>query len=170
MGWDGDTVRDDNTGENFNPPTPCGVGRAFPYRLQADAAFQSTHPVWGGTTAPLRRIWYAVFQSTHPVWGGTDAPGRHTGLPVISIHPPRVGWDLCGASFLSARWGISIHPPRVGWDQMRLWVVQETRNFNPPTPCGVGRYTPRSAARPGNFNPPTPCGVGPPSTSRTRDL
>ena len=34
---------------------------------------------------------------------------------MISIHPPRVGWDLeyCHKSHPSI---ISIHPPRVGWD------------------------------------------------------
>ena len=33
--------------------------------------FQSTHPVWGATTAAARRDGYSAFQSTHPVWGAT---------------------------------------------------------------------------------------------------
>ena len=84
--------------------------------MQYNHEFQSTHPVWvgtsGGTSArkittdfnpptpcgvgPLIVNVYNsgdVFQSTHPVWGGTalgfDKP-RYVG---ISIHPPRVGWD-----------------------------------------------------------------------------
>ena len=34
-----------------------------------------------------------VFQSTHPVRGGTDALRFHFFAVLISIHPPREGWD-----------------------------------------------------------------------------
>ena len=55
---------------------------------------------------------------------------------------------------------ISIHPPRVGWDQC-VAVPRLCRNyFNPPTPCGVGRHDDGGAYLDVNFNPPTPCGVG----------
>ena len=86
--WSGDTKAD------FNPPTPCGVG----LRLYATAlclqGFQSTHPVWGGTPVPPAASPFSLFQSTHPVWGGTDWGVIAGGKYYISIHPPRVGWDL----------------------------------------------------------------------------
>ena len=55
------------------------------------------------------------FQSTHPVWGGTDAIEERLRALAISIHPPRVGWDLLWC-LKNAIVHISIHPPRVGWD------------------------------------------------------
>ena len=102
-------------------------------------SFQSTHPVWGGTRISCLVLGSYKFQSTHPVWGGTTY-GYSTAIELygISIHPPRVGWDLRGTEpikrgkrFQSTHpvWGgtedgadstsrvsISIHPPRVGWD------------------------------------------------------
>ena len=58
-------------------------------------------------------------------------------LSVISIHPPRAGWDYyAGQHFRELR--ISIHPPRAGWDSFpfpgKIWDT----HFNPPTQCGVG--------------------------------
>ena len=38
---------------------------------------------------------------------------------IISIHPPREGWDHTTVGPLSAIF-ISIHPPREGWDQKPL--------------------------------------------------
>ena len=78
--------------------------------------FQSTLPVWGGTTPTTCRslsgrnfnppspcgegqdLGYLMrgqdgFQSTLPVWGGTMHPFRHRRNQNISIHPPRVGRD-----------------------------------------------------------------------------
>ena len=56
--------------------------------------FQSTHPVGGGTIPQgPRPNETRQFQSTHPVGGGT-IPSRLVRLvEVISIHPPRGGWD-----------------------------------------------------------------------------
>ena len=145
--------------------------------------FQSTHPVWGGTFGaslfrldtihfnpptpcgvglyqPLLQNRYKKFQSTHPVWGGT-------------------GSALSGCT----RGVISIHPPRVGWDEHAAIRYYRSGDFNPPTPCGVGRVrafqifivfpfqsthpvwggtngNPLDCTRVINFNPPTPCGVG----------
>ena len=145
--------------------------------------FQSTHPVWGGTgllalhclgtkhfnpptpcgvglgfVCPRHKL--ETFQSTHPVWGGTPCSIQAVHRKHISIHPPRVGWDCFASNFCGVR-----------------------RNFNPPTPCGVGLFlptTPQGAvdisihpprvgwdhvsppfpSTPPHFNPPTPCGVG----------
>ena len=77
------------------------------------------------------------FQSTHPAWGGTAVvymPHDHT---VISIHPPRVGWDKRARP--SPRW---------------------RRDFNPPTPRGVGLKRMLDNHHYIDFNPPTPRGVG----------
>ena len=122
----------------FNPPTPCGVGPSHLMPFSSRRRFQSTHPVWGGTSPFPSKFFSLKFQSTHPVWGGTRQ--LRVGHPMgdISIHPPRVGWDLISSfqpipqgPFQSTHpvWGgtgnrrrdaeirhISIHPPRVGWD------------------------------------------------------
>ena len=100
--------------------------------------FQSTHPVWGETQYTLyyyyyynyfnpltpcgvrlqcttRKVKIGSFQSTHPGWGETDTV-KKTGVHIlISIHSPRVGWDLDTIPE-GAEINISIHSPRVGWD------------------------------------------------------
>ena len=104
-----------------------------------DLKFQSTHPVWGATTAHMgraARTWNfnprtpcgvrrrstghprppGRFQSTHLVWGATASTG----------------------STWPAKW-ISIHAPRVGCDQSRSGCYCPRRYFNPRTPCGVRR-------------------------------
>ena len=60
-------------------------------------------------------------------------------MEVISIHPPRGGWDV-NPEFLRECLIISIHPPRGGWDQQGDQDVTEEGYFNPPTPWGVGRW------------------------------
>ena len=102
---------------NFNPPTPCGVGPNLRRHRSREREFQSTHPVRGGTETFTGAVNGMIFQSTHPVRGGTANVFVHQrAVEIISIHPPRAGWDLPG-------------------------YIQHTRrdNFNPPTPCGVGR-------------------------------
>ena len=79
-------------------------------------SFQSTHPVWGGTMAKLLTLMLILFQSTHPVWGGTQIADAIRASSGISIHPPRVGWDINYLTTNTANSHISIHPPRVGWD------------------------------------------------------
>ena len=146
---------------NFNPPTPCGVGPDALVGCTRDQEFQSTHPVWGGTLYSAIRCSAWEFQSTHPVWGGTSQHLQEARFVVISIHPPRVGWD-----------------------RRRAIGFGYGHHFNPPTPCGVGLHRNQPAAShkqfqsthpvwggtPGQegkhrlgryFNPPTPCGVGP---------
>ena len=124
--------------EHFNPPTPCGVGR------------------------PVRRswLWPGAFQSTHPVRGGTPLPLVSQPQAHISIHPPRAGWDLptvfsplieenfnpptpCGVGppssvSLSMSWVFQSTHPVWGGTAGRSRTRSRTRNFNPPTPCGVG--------------------------------
>ena len=56
--------------------------------------FQSTHPAWGGTRQGALTLNAPIFQSTHPAWGGTLEQLSKGGVTNISIHPPRVGWDV----------------------------------------------------------------------------
>ena len=74
-GWDGTDNGQDGRCKHFNPPTPWGVG--LPTRL------------WGSLLK--------TFQSTHPVGGGTVAGFLCPIQLLISIHPPRGGWDLPGS-------------------------------------------------------------------------
>ena len=94
VGWDCSPASTTTNGWNFNPPTPCGVG------------------LFDGKQ--MARL--PIFQSTHPVWGGTGVRAEQAKEIVISIHPPRTGWDV-------------------------FWVIlrEIPFYFNPPTPCGVGR-------------------------------
>ena len=190
VGWDGAEHRPAPGGADFNPPTPCGVGPTCWPPCVPCGPFQSTHPVWGGTSLqdskqiapcisihPPRVGWdrwesipppyFHLFQSTHPVWGGTSSKTKSGERLDISIHPPRVGWDSSLANFLS-----------------------DSFYFNPPTPCGVGPvpampvvvavaisiHPPRvgwdhcsryPCYRGVYFNPPTPCGVGPVNRGRS---
>ena len=122
----------------FNPPTPCGVGPVIDNITDVDTAFQSTHPVRGGTLNVKKRYTSPAFQSTHPVRGGTVEFRHLLAGHGISIHPPRAGWDNLGR-----RLGVvlvkfqSTHPVRGGTAPEWARTVWPT-NFNPPTPCGVG--------------------------------
>ena len=168
---------------NFNPPTPCGVGREIAVHTLRTAEFQSTHPVRGGTISSRPFFPQASFQSTHPVRGGT------AGLnPILAVNGDFNPPTPCGVGRLHTHHlrrinTISIHPPRAGWDFSSNKRLAASNHFNPPTPCGVGLadvgglsldtiisiHPPRagwdkrfgsSAAIPIYFNPPTPCGVG----------
>ena len=103
--------------------------------------FQSTHPVWGGTGTIPPPAMPARFQSTHPVWGGTcqACPWKYRARGFQSTHPVWGGTVSSEASTVLRT--ISIHPPRVGWDLIRHHQVRHVKDFNPPTPCGVGRYS-----------------------------
>ena len=147
-------------------------------------AFQSTHPVRGGTRCwrPQKPRSGMNFNpptpcgvgpsevdgltreqriSIHPPRAGWDpCPLRRTHPASISIHPPRAGWDsydcvACGKPF------ISIHPPRAGWDVAYLDWLQIANPFQSTHPVRGGTIRPaRALPRFANFNPPTPCGVG----------
>ncbi len=102
--------------QDFNPPTPCGVGRIIALIYQVAKKFQSTHPVRGGTRASFKRqAKKSRFQSTHPVRGGTAGYVRSP-LPLAYFNPP----TPCGVGL------------RYREDVIRCAY------FNPPTPCGVG--------------------------------
>ena len=75
----------------------------------------------------------ASFQSTHPVWGGTTFSLVHSFTSKISIHPPRVGWDFLVMNPQKCLYAISIHPPRVGWDDfIRYKSINLAISIHPP--------------------------------------
>ena len=55
--------------------------------------FQSTHPVRGATSLPVRSRAALLFQSTHPVRGATGQHRTQSLARYISIHAPREGCD-----------------------------------------------------------------------------
>ena len=63
---------------------------------------------------------------------------------MISIHPPRVGWDPVPEHYYKGRC-ISIHPPRVGWDGYLRTMADKTNisihpprvGWDPPTIPGI---------------------------------
>ena len=73
-------------------------------------------PASGGTAlVRMELAVFLIFQSTHPVRGGTGTGQRQIGGVLISIHPPREGWDKSQRKDKQV-FKISIHPPREGWD------------------------------------------------------
>ena len=151
-------------------------------------AFQITRHVGGEHYAAVRRTRPNGISFTHPRRGGTELDALDLCPILISIHPPRAGWDIC-PRFRHRHRHISIHPPRAGWDfeypscSIRTWI-----SIHPPRagwdgrrrsalPWGKRRFQSTHPVRGGtppptstascwpNFNPPTPCGVGPPPTS-----
>ena len=168
---------------HFNPPTPCGVGLAEGDEIPFTKIFQSTHPVWGGTkrSASVKSV-TRNFNPPTPCGVGQKSCKEGDMLSDISIHPPRVGWDIKGnrekvniAKFQSTHpvWGgtlavfvlvyfivISIHPPRVGWDGGNLRRIRFLNEFQSTHPVWGGTPGSSGQIRPSDFNPPTPCGVG----------
>ena len=168
---------------SFNPPSPCGEGRARWVSLRYVSRFNPPSPCGEGLSRTVntfscsecfnppspcgegRRLSTAsriclTFQSTLPVWGGTDF-----------FHAGR------------SPWFVSIHPPRVGRDTCLTKHLPKRERFNPPSPCGEGPslcvfaildcsfqstlpvwggtsawYLVIGIAS--GFNPPSPCGEG----------
>ena len=137
VGWDARADFKRQAKKNFNPPTPCGVGRIFYDYRRCWLYFNPPTPCGVGRLAFCHFLGHQTFQSTHPVWGGTLSWAPQTDFVYISIHPPRVGWDT--------------------FSQFCYCCLSY---FNPPTPCGVGRGLSQVPKVDNHFNPPTPCGVG----------
>ena len=55
--------------------------------------FQSTPPMRGETTLPIKYHFFAKFQSTPPVQGETCSDANASPWSLISIHSPRAGGD-----------------------------------------------------------------------------
>ena len=83
----------------FNPPTPWGVGRQP--RGRPDHVWLHFNPPtpWGvGHSSPRKTRWTRRFQSTHSVGSGTAREHPLRPLKGISIHPLRGEWDLFPSS------------------------------------------------------------------------
>ena len=135
-------------GGHFNPPTPCGVGpcqSSFPIH---SATFQSTHPVWGGTPTALATV-SSASNFNPPTPCGVGPRLRRLRGKRHYFNPPTpcgVGRSLATKTVWD--YVISIHPPRVGWDMAGYIPGLAVEYFNPPTPCGVGlRFMPSIAAQ-----------------------
>ena len=120
--------------EIFQSTHPVRGGTCHSRCPSGCSRFQSTHPVRGGTKLSKTRMATRQFQSTHPVRGGTLKYFRICNhAAIISIHPPRAGWDVFLAQEPPALCAISIHPPRAGWDSPRLIKLNKTRiSIHPP--------------------------------------
>ena len=116
VGWDGKARQSSIAPNNFNPPTPRGVGRRTSQAASPRNDFNPPTPrgVGPSTTAPLMP------------------------LTCISIHPPRVGWDPPVSLTPSSLANFNPPTPR-GVGLLDVVNVQRVAYFNPPTPRGVGR-------------------------------
>ena len=107
------------------------MGHRPPPPAAPDHRFQSTHPVRGGTYRQQADAEAKIFQSTHPVRGGTIITINNQQYPIISIHPPREGWDNESRHHTNhTNQFQSTHPvrggTRVGRDYYRLDIFQST--------------------------------------------
>ena len=59
-------------------------------------------------------------------------------VALISIHPPREGWDLDETVGPENWQRISIHPPREGWDMMFDYNSQKWKRFQSTHPVRGG--------------------------------
>ena len=116
VGWDPIVGKKSVIICDFNPPTPCGVGLLLSLYQSSSLLFQSTHPVWGGTCSiHLYYRLFIYFNPPTPCGVGLFTIPVIVIVALISIHPPRVGWDAVAPADDGGVL-ISIHPPRVGWD------------------------------------------------------
>ena len=118
---------------NFNPPTPHGVGPSFLFGLRSNTDFNPPTPHGVG-----RRRCPLDFNPPTPHGVGQNALQSYAEADVL----------------------ISIHPPRMGWDYRGCCGFVRVKDFNPPTPHGVGQASGFTKTNLINFNPPTPHGVG----------
>ena len=122
VGWDYITPVSLSANIYFNPPIPCGMGHCPRCHLLAVGTI-SIHPSRVGWDLSARNMLKKFFYFNPPIpcgmglrddgrsWGrrcdfnppipcgmGREEYGtRDDGTPIISIHPSRVGWDVCEA-------------------------------------------------------------------------
>ena len=77
----------------FNPPTPCGVGLLIFIVEIVAVYFNPPTPCGVGLLSGCWSLPRAKFQSTHPLRGGTRNDVAAVEGVSISIHPPLAGWD-----------------------------------------------------------------------------
>ncbi len=145
----------------FNPPTPGGVGHILMGKPSCRMAFQSTHPGRGGTNRDHHRT-RASHDFNPPTPGGVGPNGPCARLPKLNFNPPTPG----GVGPVHSLQGISkgrfqsTHPGRGGTQPCQKRSAGDTV-FQSTHP-GRGGTTAFSVLSPTRtyFNPPTPGGVG----------
>ena len=140
-----DTVGIDSDQVDFNPRSPWGERRRTCLTHGCYAIFQSTLPVGGATKKTRHRISAGRFQSTLPVGGATRKDGGQGNVPPISIHAPRGGSDIT-------------------FDKRR----KSLGNFNPRSPWGERRLSPRNLRSRFRFQSTLPVGGATASSLRRR--
>ena len=143
---------------SIHPPL-AGRDHALSYLLQFFCI--SIHPPLAGRD--LRHLCHAPafreFQSTRPLRGGTTFLYCCFQFGAISIHPPLAGRDTRAPSIMLG--ASNFNPPApCGAGRWRFQAAPYWKNFNPPAPCGAGRpgRVPHQVVN--DFNPPAPCGAG----------
>ena len=124
---------------SFNPPSPCGEGQALHFQpVWLRCGFNPPSPCGEGLTVAVPLTKVEVFQSTLPVWGGTSPRGQQAPVVVVSIHPPRVGRDPSVKSALMGILGFQSTLPVWGGTPPPPPSLRQFPSFNPPSPCGEG--------------------------------
>ena len=87
---------------HFNPPTPCGVGQIF-YFFILIQKYNFNPPTPCGVGPITVPVPLALFDFNPPTPCGVGLPPALKSIIyfTISIHPPRVGWDLRSEGFLN---------------------------------------------------------------------
>ena len=124
---------------HFNPPSPCGEGRAPLPRTKARYNFNPPSPCGEGQSV---------------------RSGHFVALD-ISIHPPRVGRDSCAASSRSI-WDRNFNPPSPCGEGPDFPVkAYKLSEFQSTLPVWGGTSSSVRLCRFNSyFNPPSPCGEG----------
>ena len=126
-------------GYDFNPPSPCGEG---PWTVWPSFTpmLISIHPprvgrdMYSSSSSQASRR----FQSTLPVWGGTSAICRIVFIPLHFNQPSPCGEGPAVDLSPYRRGGISIHPPRVGRDWSRMSFIERSSRFQSTLPVWGG--------------------------------
>ena len=139
VGWDLPCTRAATRCQNFNPPIPCGMGRMI--RTSPSACWNFNPPIPCGMGRGGETSWTLddVFQSTHPVWDGTSLDSDKKYLHLYFNPPIPCGMGRAHSPQVCTGITISIHPSRVGWDENCLDAAADELHFNPPIPCGMGQ-------------------------------
>ena len=117
MGWDNSRSKRRVRNYHFNPPTPHGVGPSVPPQIWTKNDFNPPTPHGVGRSR-MKDFGYLVLISIHPPrmgWDGRCYSVYDLRIRFQSTHPAW-GGTAGRIGYIGFRW-ISIHPPRMGWDQ-----------------------------------------------------
>ena len=124
--------------QHFNPPSPYGEGLLGGWcQLAHIIYFNPPSPRGEGQSPAEKRVAALIFQSTFPVWGGTSVL-RHLFLfCAISIHPPRGGRDTSRSCAYTARYVFQSTLPVGGGTKWR-WSLPAFTGFQSTLPVRGG--------------------------------